>query len=488
MEARLSRRKLLIAGGAVGAAAIVGPDLISSSFGRREPSGRGRVVVVGAGLAGLTAAYELCRAGFDVTVLEARDRVGGRVYTVRDPFRAGQHAEAGGEYVDVVHREVRSYCSRFGLPLQNATRGFSGLDDVVYVNRRRERLGRFRTDRAVRDSNRFYRLIYALARGLDPADPVGTKPHLDQRSVGWAIDAIDPSERGRFLLEGFVRDDYAAQPEDLSLLTYATGEKVYESVPDRDIEKFRIGGGNSRLAQAFAARLENSVLLSTPVDAIAQSDTGVEVQAAGGTYEAEFCVLAAPLPALRDVDLTAARLSPTLRGGIAKLAYGRATKTLLQYRRRFWRQEGFSGDTYSDLPLGATWEATNGQPGRPGVLIDYAAGANSRRFEPETSVTRARQARRWIGDVFPGSAREAIGYASVSGPRSPTAAAPGWRRGRARWSPTGTRYARQRDASTSPASTRTTSIRATWRGLSAAGSGLRARSVRPAEPDGASLR
>jgi monoamine oxidase len=419
MDARFTRRRLVIAGAAGAAAVIAGPDLISAAFGRRDASGPDRVIVVGAGLAGLTAAYELGRAGFDVTVLEARDRIGGRVYTVREPFRAGQHAEAGGEYVDVVHRRVRAYCSKFGLPLENATRGFAGLDDVVYVGGRREPLGRFKTHRSTRDTDRFYRLIYELGRRLDPGNPVGTKPKLDSRSVGWAIDQIDPSERGRVLLEGYVRDDYAAQPQDLSLLTYATGEKVYESVPDRDIEKFRIGGGNSRLPQAFAARLEGGVRLSIPVDAIAQSDTGVEVQAAGQTFEAEFCVLAAPLPALRNVDLSAARLSPALEGGIAKLAYGRATKTLVQYRRRFWREEGFSGDVYSDLPLGATWEGTNGQAGRPGVLIGYAAGANSRYFEPETSAKRARATRAWIGDVFPGSAREAIEYASVSWPVEP---------------------------------------------------------------------
>jgi monoamine oxidase len=311
------------------------------------------------------------------------------------------------------------FCRRFGLLLENATRGFAGLTDVVYVDRRRERLGRFTTRRAARDVDRFYRLIYQLARGLNPADPVGTRPSLDSRSVGWAIDEIDPSERGRFLLEGYVRDDYAAQPGDLSLLTYATGEKVYESVPDRDIEKFRIRGGNSQLPQAFATRLENGVRLSTPVEAIAQSDTGVEVHAAGEVLAAEFCVLAAPLPALRRVDLSAAGLSLRQDGAIANVTYGRATKTLLQYRRRYWREEGFSRDIYSNLPLGATWEATNRQRGGPGVLIGYAAGANSRYFEPKTTPERARAARGWIGDVFGGSAGGVIEAASVSWPVEP---------------------------------------------------------------------
>ena len=196
----------MIAGAAGAAAVIAGPDLIAAAFGRRDASGPDRVIVVGAGLAGRTAAYELGRAGFDVTVLEARDRIGGRVYTVREPFRAAQHAEAGGEYVDVVHRRVRAYCNKFGLPLENATRGFAGLDDVVYVGRRRGPLGRFKTHRSTRGTDRFYRLIYELGRRLDPANPVG-EPKLDSRSVGWAIDRIEPSERGRIHLAGEHTDE-----------------------------------------------------------------------------------------------------------------------------------------------------------------------------------------------------------------------------------------------------------------------------------------
>src|SRR3954470_4369190 len=76
---------------------------------------RSHVVVVGAGLAGLAAAHELTRAGFRVTVLEARSRIGGRVHTLRRPFAAGQHAEAGGEYVDTIHTAVLGYAKRLGL-------------------------------------------------------------------------------------------------------------------------------------------------------------------------------------------------------------------------------------------------------------------------------------------------------------------------------------------------------------------------------------
>src|SRR6478672_8707550 len=102
MPVAFTRRRFVAAAGGVAAAAAAGSG-VRAALGSRAAS-RSDVIVVGAGLAGLTAAYELKRAGFDVKVLEARDRVGGRVHTIHDPFRGGQHAEAGGEFVDAVHR------------------------------------------------------------------------------------------------------------------------------------------------------------------------------------------------------------------------------------------------------------------------------------------------------------------------------------------------------------------------------------------------
>src|SRR5689334_22139184 len=104
----LTRRELV--GGAAGAVA-------GAAVGMRaaRAATRGRVVVVGAGLAGLAAADELSRAGWSVVVLEARRRLGGRVLTLRSSFRVGQHAEAGGEFGDRSQRTLLRYTSRFGL-------------------------------------------------------------------------------------------------------------------------------------------------------------------------------------------------------------------------------------------------------------------------------------------------------------------------------------------------------------------------------------
>ena len=97
----MTRRQIVA--GAAGAALALGAGVPLIGCGDEGRRGRGRVVVVGAGLAGLTAAFELDRKGWDVTVLEARDRVGGRCRTFRRELRGGQVAEAGGEFIDAGH-------------------------------------------------------------------------------------------------------------------------------------------------------------------------------------------------------------------------------------------------------------------------------------------------------------------------------------------------------------------------------------------------
>jgi monoamine oxidase len=395
-DGALTRRRL-VGGAAVAAGAIVvGPGFLSSLRAQRTRSGR--VVVVGGGLAGLTAAYELERAGFDVTILEARDRLGGRVHTIRPPFAGGQHAEAGGEYIDVVHHHMRRYCRRFGLALEDAQRGFGGLEDLGFRHGRRHLLGRLAG--ADHGSARYYRALYRLTRHLDPTDPVGTAPNLDRRSVADLLDAIGLDGRGRFAVESYIRDDYAAEPGRLSLLGVAAAERVYENVTEAEIERYRVHGGNSRLVAAFERRIAGAIHSGAPVETIVQEPGRITVSAGGDEYEAGWCVFAVPLPAARNVNLSAARLGATLSEAIAQLAYGRVTKNLVQYRRRFWRAEGFSGDLLSDLPLGTTWEATNRQPGRRGILIAYAAGARSIPMERAPIRKRIDAVRRELDRIY----------------------------------------------------------------------------------------
>ena len=190
----------------------------------------------------------------------------------------------------------------------------------------------------------------------------------------------------------------------MSLLFAAQSEAAGPDEPDSGVERFRIAGGNSLLPDAFARRLGRRVRLSSPVVGVQQGSGEVRATTASGeTFGAAWAVLAAPLPALRRISFSPA-LPATLAGAVARLQYGNATKVLLQYRRRFWTARGYSGDSYTRLPVGATWAATSGQAGAAGVLIGYTTGTDGAAFARLGDRRRIARATRDLNTLYPGSA------------------------------------------------------------------------------------
>lgn len=415
VDGAISRRRLVVGAGGAAAALALGGGLTLARRG--GANGQGSVIVVGAGFAGLSAAYELSRSGYSVIVLEARDRIGGRVHTVRAPFAGGQHAEAGGEYVDIPHRVLRGYVREFGLGLEDVRKGGGNLRTAAYIDGRMRRWASLADWPSLRP---YYRRLYELARPLDPDDPAAAGAELDEFSAADLIRRAGVRGSARLVLETQIRDDYGAEASELSLLGVAAAERVYFNTPDRAVEVFRIRGGNARLAEELARRSTAEIRRSSPVVRVERGDSGVSVSTAGETLSADWCVLAAPLPALRAISFRPA-LPAALSGAIAEMSYARVAKTLVQYRTRFWRRLGLSGDTFTDLPLGTTWEATNRQPGRRGVLIAYAAGRAHDALAARAGGDAARTVVRYLNQVYPGSRRAAIAVDSIDWTADPYA-------------------------------------------------------------------
>jgi monoamine oxidase len=412
MQGGLTRRRF-VAGTAGAAAAVAFGGAIA--LGRRGSDASRRVIVVGAGLAGLAAAYELGKDGYEVVVLEARDRMGGRAYTVSEPFAGGQYAEAGGEYVDVPHRAMRAYARDFGIGLDDVRGG--GGAAVAYVRGRRLRWARLRDWPAL---NPFYSRLYRLGRGIDPDDPAAKGAELDKYAVSDLIDRAGIRGTDRLVLETMIRDDYGVEPSELSLLGTVAAENYYEGTSDSGIEAFRIRGGNRRLVEELARRSSAEIQLSSPVTAIARDADSVAVEAGGETFDGAWCVLAAPLPALRGIDFEPALPQP-LAGAIAEMQYARVVKTMIQYRTRFWRRFGLSGDLFTDLPMGNAWEATDQQPGRRGILLAYAAGRTHDRLVEAADGDAPATVKAELDRVFPGSAKRALGSAAFDWAADPYA-------------------------------------------------------------------
>jgi monoamine oxidase len=348
----------------------------SSKIPKREmpPLSGTSVIVAGAGLAGLSAAHDLLNFGAHVTVLDARDRVGGRVWTIRDGFADGQHAEAGGDMIDDAHAEIRGLASEYKLKTVRILRGGFAFVRADRTGRPRVVAGRGRSGWArlaeqLVDPIHSYRL--AEQRWDTPITAAiarrSVASWLDERNADGDLRATAVGLRGFFL----------ADPEELSLIALVDQFGSGEDMPEA---WYRIDGGNDRLTNAIAARLGDRLRLKSEVLAVSQRGPGVRVtfkDAHGQSHAAcDYLVLALPATTLRRIPLTPS-LPARQHDAIAALKYGRATKTLLQFTKPFWRVRGTPRAFGSPLGFGAAWDGNEEQRGRAGILTLVAGGSAS---------------------------------------------------------------------------------------------------------------
>jgi monoamine oxidase len=333
------------------------------------------VIVGGAGLAGLAAARELEARGAAVTVVEARGRVGGRVWTLRDKFAARQHAEAGADLIEGEQAHVLGLAKALGLQpvrILRAGFGFYGPD----------KRGTRRLHTGPSTFTTIGKYLGPLLEDFKLAEERWDSPvaaAIAGRSVMHWLDEIDAPAHlkgGVRALRGF----FLADPEDLSLLPVV--EQFAESSPAGRDHIYRIKGGNDRLATGIVQRLRGALLLNTMVRRVAQHDDRVTVtiEALGRPHteiSAEYFVCALPASTARGV-IFEPRLPEPQQDAIAHLRYGCATRLLLQFDRRFWRRRGRPNAFGTDLETGAVWEGNEQQKGPQGILSFLAGGHASR--------------------------------------------------------------------------------------------------------------
>ncbi len=333
------------------------------------------VLVAGAGLAGLAAAHDLLELGANVTVVDARDRVGGRVWTIRDGFTDNQHAEAGGDLIDEGQGEIRALAAAYGLKLTRILRG-----GFAYV--RADANGRIRivSRGAVRGWDRLASALQPVIRPYTLAERRWDTPvtsAIARRSVAAWLDEVKADAELRATATG-LRGFFLADPEELSLVAFV--DQFSETDTPAPGALHRIVGGNDRLAAAIAARLGARVRLKTEVVAVSQRGAAVRVALKDGRSQAQltcdYAILALPATVLRRIPITPS-LPARQHDAFAALKYGRATKSLLQFARRFWRAPARPRAFGSALPFGAVWDGNEEQRGRSGILTLLAGGGAS---------------------------------------------------------------------------------------------------------------
>jgi monoamine oxidase len=356
------------------------------------------VIVVGAGLAGLTAAVELQRQGAHVIVVEAQSRVGGRVLTMRGAFAQSQHGEAGGDFIDDAQHEIRRVAQEYRLELRPVLR--QGFSFVRHGERVRNPAAGASGERA------WKRVATALApwvrsyRLTEERWDSAFACAVGGQSVSHWLDAVHADADLRAVARS-LRGFFLADPEDLGLLPVV--DQFASDLPGQQ-PMYRIQGGNDQLPAAMAAELGEALRLNTIARAVRHDATSARLTVETATGEAaqlkaDYLLFAIPATTLRAIAIRPALPSAQVQA-IAELRYGRITKSLLQFDRRFWRQPGRARAFGTDAPTGAIWEANEEQEGKSGILTLMAGGQaseESQKLVAHKGVEGLVQSLKWLG-------------------------------------------------------------------------------------------
>jgi len=403
------RRFLRDAGGAAATLALAG---CAARVVAPAPLARdGEVVVVGAGIAGLSAAWRLRKAGVRVRVIEGSNRVGGRIYSQRNFFPDGQVVELGGELIDSGHVRMRALAAEFGLALDDL-RGadpLAGADTWWAGGRRRseDEIVRAFVPLAAAIERDLATLgegdiTYATPRNAQALDALSLAQWFDRNGVqGWLRSLLDVAYTTEMGLE-------CDRQSALNLLTFiGTGPGPFRVFGESD-ERYHVRGGNDQIPRALAARLEGTI------------ETGVALEAlrreAGGTYvlsvrqgqasremRAASVVLAIPFTTLRNVRVDVA-LPAVKQRAIRALQYGTNAKLMVAFDRRVWRERHANGSVYADLPFQTTWDTSRRQDGTHGILTNFVGGRHGMDLAQGTPDAQAADLANALEALFPGIA------------------------------------------------------------------------------------
>lgn len=409
LKQKTTRRRLLYGGLGLASA------LATASWGHGRDSAAfatiPKVLVVGAGIAGLSAAYRLRQAGVPVDIIEARNAVGGRMRSLANAAGTGVTVELGGEFIDTDHRKLRSLAQELGLTIIDilATdkklipekwyfqgRNIPELEIINYFIPLAQKIEADLT--AIGDGDVTFRSYNQAAFALDNTS---IADYLEQAQINPILQEM---------LEVSYTTEYGREATEQSCLNLifliGTNTDTFSVYGESD-ERFMIRGGNDQVPKLLANYLADVIQTDTELEAISTRPDGryrVSLRSGYKTFDRTYerILLTLPFSTLRLVKLDV-NLPAFKKKAIAELGYGTNAKLITAYQQRLWRtQYNSTGSTFTDLDLQSTWEPTRYEKRVKGLITNFTGGEQGLSLGGGSAESQAEKLLPQLNQIFPG--------------------------------------------------------------------------------------
>ncbi len=336
-------------------------------------SSRPAIAIIGGGISGLNAAYQLKKNGIDAIIYEASSRTGGRVLTVPDGVIEGAHIDLGAEFVDSVHDDIISLSKELNVELLDMRLDklipkmyyFDGKlmleKDVV------EALQPF-ADRLMQDVNSLPdELHYNNAESFRAFDEQTVTSYLKGIGIkGWLLTFLEMAMVGEYAMEA---NEQSAVNLLHMLAIPITYEEHYHLLGDFH-EVFKFKGGSHSFTKALSAQVEKQVKFNYQLKSLTKTEEGYEltfdVNGKKEIVKADYVLLAVSVGVLRELEINV-DLSERKKKWIEQAGMGNAVKLAMGFHHRVWRKMGFQGYTFTDVNVTEFWDSS--------LLVDTEAGS-----------------------------------------------------------------------------------------------------------------
>ena len=417
LQEKASRRRLLQA--SLGfAGAVAANRLTQRRHSAVAQSGIEPILIVGAGISGLTAAYRLATAGVPVDIIEARNQVGGRMRSLPKAAGTAITAELGGEYIDTDHTCLRNLAEELGFNVLDIEAAEQGLNRESYFFQ-----GQFVSEEEIiRDFAPVAEQINADLEILDNFEDYTTTDEptidLDRLSITEYLDRIPTTPIIRQLVRIAYIGEYGRDVEEqssLNLIFLIGAEPGEFEIFGTSDERFYIDGGNDQVPRQLGELLASSVEVGTVLESISSTPNGryrVSMRSGQSTFDRiyERVVITIPFTVLRTIPLNV-DLPPVKRLAIDTIGYGTNAKLITAYREPIWRSRyNSNGNVLSDLGFQNVWETTQGvfSSGGSRLISQFTGGRQGVLLGSATPQAHAQILLPQLEQVFPGISSLAI--------------------------------------------------------------------------------